>query len=179
MLVNQRELSDVTGVSTVTLTEWQKQGMPMIQREQNGMANQYETTQVISWMIAREVGKILNETQKDRLARLQGDKVEIEIAEKMAKLIPVEQIGPAWESMVSSARAFLRAEPDRLAHILEVTEGVDGKRDLIAEIFDEFLRKLSEYEPAADADQARGETVRAAAEDERGGMGRNLPLSVG
>lgn len=177
-IVNKRDLSDIIGVSERTLTDWQHDGLPVQYSGERGESNQYDTEQVISWMIARSVGKVLSETQKDRLARLQGDKVEIEIAEKMAKLIPVEQIGPAWESMVSSARSFLRAEPDRLAHLLEVTEGVDAKRDLIAEIFDEFLRKLSEYESAADADEARGETIRTASKDECGGMGGNLPLSI-
>jgi phage terminase Nu1 subunit (DNA packaging protein) len=153
-IVNKAALSEIIGVSERTLTDWQRDGLPVVYSGERGESNQYDTEQVIAWMIAREIAKIQAESQKDRLARLQGDKVELEIAEKRGQLIPVEQIEPAWTAMVASARSFLRSQPDRLAHLLEVTDGVDAKRDLIAEAFDDALLKLSEYEPA---DSAVGE----------------------
>jgi len=54
--------------------------------------------------------------------------------------------------MVAAARSYIRAEPDRLAQLLEVTEGAEGKRDLLQEAFDEFLHKLSNYDPVDDDD---------------------------
>lgn len=80
MIVNQRQLSEITGVSTVTLTEWQKAGMPMVEREQNGLANEYETVQVIRWMVQRELSKVQAESQRDRLTRLQADDMELTLA---------------------------------------------------------------------------------------------------
>jgi hypothetical protein len=41
-----------------------------------------------------------------------------------------------------------------LTHLLNTMESVDAKRDLLAETFDEFLRKLSTYDPSADDDSA-------------------------
>ncbi len=152
MLVNQRELSDITGVSTVTLTEWQKAGMPMVERDQNGLANEYETAHVIRWMVQRELLKVQAESQRDRLTRLQADDMELTLASKRGTLIAVDQIEPAWLGMVASARSFLRAEPDRLAQMLEVTEGADAKRDLLQEAFDDFLLKLSTYDPGDEDD---------------------------
>ena len=119
------------------------------------------------------------------MSRLQADRVEIDIKEKTGLLVPVAAIEPAWSAMVASARSQLRSEPDRLAHLLEATEGVDAKRDLIAEVFDGFLLKLSGYEPEDDdesdrpADPQGGQALRAAAEDDSGPVGGAIPVSVG
>ncbi|SHM05813.1 Phage DNA packaging protein, Nu1 subunit of terminase [Nitrosospira sp. Nsp11] len=173
-LVNKRELSEIVGVSERTLTSWQKDGLPIAGRAARGASGQYDTEKVIAWMIARQVGKVEEESPKDRLSRLQGDKVEIEISEKLKELIPVSEIEPAWFAMVASARSFLRSQPDRLAQLLEVTDGVEAKRDLIAETFDDALRKLAEYEPTEDADEAGNEDVQPASEDDSGSVGREV-----
>ena len=178
MIVNKKQLSDIVGISERSLTDWQKEGLPIQYEGERGEANQYDTTQVIAWMIAREIAKQVTETQKDRLARLQGDKLVLDIAREKRILIPVDQIEPTWLTMVSSARAHLLAAPDKLAHLLEATEGIDAKRDLLAETFEEFLRKLSTYEPAESIDEAGMPAFCAAAENVSGAVGGNLPLPV-
>lgn len=177
-LVNKRELSEIVGVAERTLTTWQQDGMPIAAKRGRGASGGYDTEQVINWMIARQVGKIEDESPKDRLSRLQGDKVEIEIAEKLKELVPVAEIEPAWFSMVASAKSFLRSQPDRLAQLLEVTDGVEAKRDLIAETFDDALRKLAEYEPTEDADEAGDEDIQPASEDDSGAVGGKVPVHL-
>ena len=83
---------------------------------------------------------------------MQGDKVELEIAEKLSNLIPVSEIKPAWNALVAYVKSFLDQQPDRLAQLLEVTEGLEARRELLAEEFDDILRHLSEYEPPEDTD---------------------------
>ncbi|WP_025041019.1 terminase small subunit [Nitrosospira briensis] len=175
-IVNKSALSEIVGISERTLTDWQRDGLPVVYSGERGESNQYDTEQVIAWMIAREVAKFQVESQKDRLSRLQGDKVELEIAEKRGLLIPVGEIEPAWNAMVASARSFLRSQPDRLAHLLEVTDGVDAKRDLIAETFDDALRKLSEYESAEGTAEAGDQDLCAAAENNGSAMGGKVPV---
>lgn len=154
--VNKSQLEEILGVSHVTLTEWQEQGLPIeVRAERKGQSHTYETKQVIDWMIQRELNKAnAKETARDRLARMQGDMVELDLLTKRGLLVPVEQIEPAWTSMVAAAKSYLRQEPDRLTHLLNTMESVDAKRDLLAETFDEFLRKLSTYDPSADDDSA-------------------------
>lgn len=178
-IVNKRDLALIVGTSERTLTDWQRDGMPMLEDNSRGKSNQYDTEQVIRWMVMREMSKLQSETQRDRLARLQADNIELDIAVKRGTLVSVDQVLPAWLSMVASAKSYLRAEPDRMAQMLEVTDGVDAKRDLLQETFDEFLRKLSTYEP--DADEADGliapvialgsQNVCATTEDDGGSMG--------
>ena len=147
-IVNKANLSILLGVSEETLTCWQSQGLPIAHRGERGLSHQYDTAQVIAWMIQRKVKKVEDETPKDRLTRLQGDKIEIEIEEKINNLVPVSEIKPFWNAMVASAKAFLDQQPERIVRLIESTEGLAERRDLLAEEFDEILRHLSQYEPA-------------------------------
>ena len=152
-IVNKSKLSVLVGVSEETLTRWQRLELPVIYRAERGYSNKYETADVIAWIIEHKVGKVRDETPKDRLTRLQGDKVELEITEKLNNLVPANEVKPVWDAMVASARAYLQPQAERLAQLLEATEGLDEKRNLLAEEFDDILRHLAEYEPPEDANQ--------------------------
>ena len=125
----------------------------MVYHAGRGGSNQYDTGKVIDWMIERRVGKVRDETPKDRLTRLQGDKVELEITEKLNNLVPANEVKPVWDAMVASARAYLQPQADRIAQLVEEAEGSEAKRDLLAEEFDDILRHLSEYEVPEETDQ--------------------------
>ena len=102
--------------------------------------------------IAGGKGTEAEDLQRERtaLARVQREEIELRILEKRRTLIPATEIEPAWLALVAAARAHLRAEPDRLAHILDTLEGVAPKRDVLAESFDAFLGKLSGFEPTGE-----------------------------
>ena len=54
MLVNKRQLSEILGVSERSLTDWQKEGLPVASYADNrGQANEYESSEVIRWMVQR------------------------------------------------------------------------------------------------------------------------------
>ena len=175
----QEQIADVLGVAPKTIVEWQEQGFPVAKRGKRGVPSEYDTDVCIAWFVKRELDKLGTEVVRDRLTRLQADEVEMRILERRGQLIPVEQIEPAWIAMVTAARSYLRQEPDRLAHLLDAIEGIDAKRDLIAETFDDFLRKLSTFDPedagASDGPAAspasRVQAVGSAAEDVGSGMG--------
>lgn len=143
MRCNKKELAGILGVTERALTLWQDEGMPIAKKGRRGVSNEYDTGTVIDWRVQREVSKATGETPKDRLARVQADRVELDIAEKLGRLVPVDSIEPMWLGYVTSARQFLRAEPPRLAHVLELTEGVEAKRAKLEQTFDEYLNKLS------------------------------------
>lgn len=182
-IVNQRELAEILGKTQQTLWDWQKTGMPVLRHGENGTENQYDTAAVIAWWIQREMQKNGNESAKDRLARLQADKVELELQEMRGQLLPADLVAPAWTSRVVSARAYLLAERDRLAHLLEATPGFDAKRDLLAQTFDEFLRKLagdagSDGPDPGAPEEGVGEAGAAGAHD-AGAVGGEVPVPVG
>jgi phage terminase Nu1 subunit (DNA packaging protein) len=140
--VNQTELAAIFGVSDVTIWEWQKDGLPMLARGPNGTANQYDTEACIAWYAAREVAKVTKETHRDRLTRLQADALELELEERRAILVPVDQVEPVWQARVFAAAAFLLGQPSRLAGMLEGTPGIEAKREVLRKEFNGFLTKL-------------------------------------
>lgn len=141
-IVNQTELAEIIGVSDVTLWEWGKLDLPLMKRGERGEANQYDTAAVIAWMVTREVAKVSSESQKDRLTRLQADKLARENAREDGILVSVTEVEPLWQSQVLSAAAYLQGQPSRLAGILEATPGLEPKRELLKREFAEFLTRL-------------------------------------
>jgi phage terminase Nu1 subunit (DNA packaging protein) len=167
-IVSQHELSDIMGVSQKSLSLWQKdEGLPVELETENGVANQYNTAKVIAWYVARERARGERESEKDRLARLQGDMLEIELAEKRGGLIPAADIEPAWTGMVVATRQALLTLPARLAPLLAQMDGPDPMRDLLEEQIEETLLKLTTHgQPSADSTADAGvRPVGAAVED--------------
>lgn len=167
--VNQAQLSEITGVTQVTLWKWQKEGMPYIKAEANGIANEYDTVDVIEWMIARAVAKGEKEIERDRLTRLQADKLQREMDKEDGLLVPVGQIEPAWLAIVVSVRQALLAQSARITPLLSTMAGdVDAIRQLLDEDAREMLTKLShddEHDSDTEPESPGPESVRAAAED--------------
>lgn len=146
-IVGQEQIAEVFGVAPKTIVEWQEQGMPIAQRGKPGVPSEYETDECIRWYVEREVKKVQGERPQDRLARVQADKIELELAEKRGILLPADQIEPKLRAAMVAAREFWRNEPSRLAR------EVPGKpikeiEDLLAKCFEAFLIKLAHWQSA-------------------------------
>lgn len=154
MVVNQGQLAEILGKTDVTIWEWQQETppLPILERGAKGEENKYNTAAVIAWCIDREVRKTSGGSQKDRLARLQGDKLELDIARDRGTLVPADEVMPVWESRVLTAAAFLASRHSRLAGILEATPGLEAKREVLKKEDTEFLKKLG-----VEGDRMQGE----------------------
>ena len=150
-IVGQEKVAELFGVAPKTIVEWQEAGFPIAVRGKRGVPSEFESAACIDWYVQREVGKVQAETPRDRLARLQSEEIELRLAEKRGLLVPADQVEPLWSGMVTAAKSFLRSEVNRLAQLLQHTDGAEAKRDLLSETFDDFLTKLSGYDPDADA----------------------------
>lgn len=159
MLVNKRQLSEILGVSERTLTEWQKEGLPVAGYADNrGQANEYETSHVIKWITQRELARLEKEKPRDRLDRLKADAIELDIKERTGELAPAALFERAWGDHILAARTEFLTMPDTLAAELAAVTGADIDPDIIAAYIHKALDKLSNYgaeddaEPDADAD---------------------------
>jgi phage terminase Nu1 subunit (DNA packaging protein) len=140
--VNQTELALLHDVSDVTIWEWQKAGMPVLERGERGAANRYDVGATIRWRVAREADKSASKTVKDRRDLVALEREEIELAKQKDLLVPVEQIEPVWKTRVLSAAALMLGRHSRLAGLLEATPGVEAKRQLLKLEDAAFLTKL-------------------------------------
>lgn len=146
MIVNKRELSEIIGVSERSLTEWQKDGLPVASYADNrGQANEYDTKAVITWMIARETANYVQEKPRDRLDRLKADAIELDIKERTGKLAPVALFERAWSDHILAARTEFLTMPDVLATELSAIVGKEIDPDIIAVHINKALEKLANY----------------------------------
>ncbi|CAG4883800.1 Phage terminase Nu1 subunit (DNA packaging protein) [Georgfuchsia toluolica] len=143
-IVGQSDLSSMFGVVPKTIIEWQETGLPISVQGGPGVPSEYESADCIRWLVDREVRKVQAESPKDRLLRLQGDALEMDLATQRGQLIPAAAVEPAMRSAIVTARERIRNEPARLATLME---GKDrGEREnLLRALFDEVLEKLSHW----------------------------------
>lgn len=143
-VTGQQQLADFLGVVPKTITEWQAQGLPVQVQGGPGVASEYDSAACVRWLVAREVAKVVSETPKDRLYRLQAERLELEIAESKGLLIPVAAVEPKIAGAVIAAREFLRGEPPRLAVLLDDLDR-PAREQRLREVFDEMLARLAAW----------------------------------
>jgi phage terminase Nu1 subunit (DNA packaging protein) len=142
-IVNQTELAIILGKSDVTIWEWQKDGLPIAKQGVRGTEHEYDTAEVIAWIEKRaEVRGGRTEKPAEREARLRGDVLELELAEKRNVLVPTDQVRPVWESRVLAAAFYMQSRHSRLAALLEAANGIEAKRTLLKKEDADFLNKL-------------------------------------
>ena len=158
MLVNKRQLSEIVGVSERSLTEWQKEGLPVASYADNrGQANEYESAAVISWMVQRELERLNKEKPRDRLDRLKADAIELDLKERTGELAPAALFERAWADHILAARTEFLTLPEQLATELSATAGVEIDPDAIASHINKALEKLANYGAEDDADDNGGD----------------------
>lgn len=140
-IVNARELAESFDVSHTTIWEWAKEGMPVRTETENGKANEYDLAACIAWYARRAVSKAGAESAKDRLARLQGDKVERELRLMERELIEVKDIEPAIMQWLADHSAALDRVPEDWTDAI-VAVGADPMA--VHHVLKDIVRQLKE-----------------------------------
>lgn len=144
--VNKRELSEILGVSERSLTDWQATGMPMLINAGRGASNEYDTAQVIDWMIQRAKAGASRETQSERLARIRADREELALARELDEVAPAIDFERVWEEHILAARSRLLLLVDQLAVQIETQYGIKVDLLLLQAPVDQALKELVEHE---------------------------------
>lgn len=116
-IVNKARLSKILGKSEMTLTTWQKEGMPIKETGgKKGKSNNYDTAEVIGWMLLRSNNTAQAiEKAKLRLVLAQAELEELKVLEKKEELIPLEKMQYILTHMLGKFRAKILALPSKLA----------------------------------------------------------------
>jgi hypothetical protein len=148
-LKGQEQIAALFGVAPKTITEWQVMGFPVAVQGGPGIASEYDTPACVIWLVEREVRKVRAESPKDRLSRLQGDKLEQEMLRERGLLIAADEVEPLWAGAVLAAREFLVGEPPRIASLAIGLDKPDVER-LLSEVFEGFLTRLAAWRNTGD-----------------------------
>ena len=165
MNVNQGQLSEIVGVSAVTLTEWQKESppLPMRARKTNGLANEYDTVEVIRWMVQREMNRAKIETPQDRLARVKADREELGLKRDQGILIDAAELAPLMDRYVSDVSNTLAGLPESYSPLLEQVGTPEGRFQLLRQMVIDVQKVIGDYEFCKPAAGAHLQEIAAAA----------------
>lgn len=153
-LVNKKELAPILGVSERTLTEWQDQGMPIEVVGGRGFENTYDTVKVIEWRIQRTVAGAARETGREKLERLQAEKLEIEIGRQTGEVVLASEIESRWTDAVVGARGEMLNLAHRLKDKVDAAYRVNSDPALFeTEILGALAKLAGRAEEFAGADE--------------------------
>ncbi|SHL50291.1 terminase small subunit [Halomonas caseinilytica] len=166
---NKRNLAEILGISERSLTDWQKDGMPVLHSAGRGGSNRYSVGEAIEWMLAR-AAEASRESAKDRLDRLRGDQLERDMLKEDDVLVMPEDLDVEYAAMVEAARAeMLFNMPDALAAELTAIMGDEIDVSIIRRHVEAALTTLSHYDPSDDIEpgEPSGAEDASALEEER------------
>lgn len=125
-IVGKSELSGILGVGPKSIVIWQGEGLPFKVAE-NGKSNEYNTAEVIRWMIKREqaaAGSFNLSDERANLAREQAEYARLKNEERKGNLLPLDLVVTA----VQKAAVAIRQK------IVNAPMSVDDKSKLLEEI---------------------------------------------
>lgn len=109
---NAGELAALTGVSPGTVSGWINAGMPVVQAASGRRPAEIDPAQAIPWIVNHRapVG-----SERERLARAQAIKVEMENAKRRGDLVLAGYLAEVLMSMAADIAARLDGLPGRVA----------------------------------------------------------------
>jgi phage terminase Nu1 subunit (DNA packaging protein) len=152
-LLTRRELATALDVHPMTITKWEREGLPVAHRGRKGKPSRYRETEVRAWLQRREEnlhaapGALDLITERARRERAQAILAEQAYNIRAKNLLPREEVERAWMAEVTAVRAKLLAWPTMLAdqvHRVAVLEGLPGVERLLGAAVDHLLVELSQ-----------------------------------
>lgn len=137
----------------MTVTKWERAGLPIARRGRRGKPSRYREVAVRAWLQQREEAAQSVETGVDlaharaRKELAQAIEAEQRVALRAKVLIPIEEVDRIWSGQIAAVRARLLAWPAALAdrlHRVAATEGAPGIERLLQEAVYDTLRELAE-----------------------------------
>jgi hypothetical protein len=149
-LVNQTELAAILGTTDVSLWQWAREGMPVLEQGERGQPNVYDTVAVIQWKLERALAKAQVSKPRDDLDRVRTQREQLALAREQGELVDRSELRPAMDRYVDDVIGVIEACPDKYAPLLQQLPDVDGKHQLLREMIREIREVLGGYEFADD-----------------------------
>lgn len=147
-IVNKKMLAKILGKTERTLTEWQKEGMPIKKNGARGQSNTYDTEQVIEWLLKRASDTDSEmERARTRLTSAQADKTELEVEQLRGNLISLDNMKSLWGNVLGAFRARILSIPSRLTPQIATIRDPKKIDKLIKDALHDALNELSNHDP--------------------------------
>lgn len=148
--LTRRELATALGVHMMTVTKWERDGLPIAERGRRGKASLYDEAACRAWLEAREVAAdgapVDLARERARKERAQALLAEQQYAARGRALLPAEEVEKVWGAHVAAVRAKLLALPLTLAdriHRAGTLHGVAGVEAALEQAVRDVLTELA------------------------------------
>lgn len=163
VIVNKDKLSAILGISARTLTEYQKEGMPIEKEGQRGQSNKYDTAKVVEWLVRRANSTAQAiEKAKLRLVLAQAELEELKVLEKKEELIPLERMQYILSNVLGKCRAKILGIPSRITPIIMTHKDPKKVEKVLKDACHEALSELAQndFEPDTTPKASRAKGVK-------------------
>jgi len=118
-LVTRRQLATLLAVHMMTVTKWEREGMPIAERGRKGKPSRYAQADVSAWLTARDkaaqTGDALNLVQeRANKERWQASLAEQTYAARSGTLVNAQEVEGRLVEMITRCRTRLLGFPSRL-----------------------------------------------------------------
>jgi len=184
VLTTRNEFAKVIGMSAGWVSKALDGGMPAVRSGRAGAKVQIDTAVALPWLLGRasERAAPTPDSQRDRLAREQADKVALENAQRRGELVPIAQVRAVASELVSRLGSALEGLPGRLANEIA---GISDPAEIRARIGDEirgartaFAHGIEVMAGVAAGATAPGGAGASAAQAKPRAMGRRKPRAA-
>lgn len=158
-MVNRIELGQLLGVHPDTVTDYAKQGMPVVTRGGAGKEGVYNAVACLEWWRG-QYGKNAKEAAQTRLYDANAQRAETELQRRRGELVPRHEVILAGQSFVKAWTAKLLIMATRLRHVGAITR--EQETGVSAFIREEVLTEISTWKTVADAMDSAAKDGRAA-----------------
>ncbi|WP_290872047.1 terminase small subunit [Aquabacterium sp.] len=139
--LNRADLATHMGVTPVTIDNWRKAGMPVVQRGSRGVEWVFDLPAVIKWYTEEKVKQAMGDAPTDlteiekRTASAKMQKAELELAKARGDVAPIREFERAQAKAFAQVRANVMNVPQRVViQLLGETDEAKFKQTLRAEL---------------------------------------------
>lgn len=145
--VNRVQLSALLGVHPDTVTDYAKQGMPVVDRGGRGKESGYDTVECLAWQRERQ-GKNAKDAAQTRLYEGNAALAELKIAREEGALLDRDVVVREGQAVIKGWTAQIRAIPRQARHagIVNTAESEASLSGLIRNV----LLEISKWKAAPD-----------------------------
>lgn len=150
-LLTRRQLADRLGVHMMTVTKWEREGLPIAERGRRGRPSTYSESTVRAWRQAKETAAKSPDMLDVMLERARKERAQATLAEqtfqsRSRQLLPAAEVEHEWALHIQAVRTAILAtyttQADRV-HRAGVLDGIGGIEAVLKEIAYELLRELA------------------------------------
>lgn len=148
--VNRIQLGELMGVHPDTVTDYTRQGMPVLTAGGGGREGVYDCVACLDWWRQRQ-GRNARENAQTRAYNASADLQELRLEKERGLVLPLELVALEGQAYTKAWRAKIRSLARRLVQLAIVPR--DAER-AIGDACDDILRDIAEWKTVGDLQQA-------------------------